>query len=117
MGIPYFSPSAANLSISAATPNICTGIIAFVRGVTSFSAEAASRLSVSSSSPKTGTASQATIASTVAMKVKGEVMTSSPGFIQIPLSAVISAAVPLESASAYFDPVSRFAFSSKSSAL
>ena len=83
----------------------------------SLSAEAASRLSVSSISPNTGTASQATIASTVAMKVNGEVMISSPGLMPIPLSAVISAAVPLESASAYFEPVSALAFSSKSSAL
>ena len=102
--------------MSAATPNMCTGIIAFVRGVMSFSADAASSDRVSSSSPSTGTASQATIASIVAMKVKGVVITSSPGFTPMPLSAVISAAVPLETASAYFEPVISLAAASNSSA-
>ena len=94
---------------------MCTGMIALVFGVMSFSTEAGERLSVSSMSPRIGTASQATMASMDAMNVNGVVMTSSPGLMPIPLSATMSAAVPLESASAYFAPVIAFALSSNSS--
>ncbi len=69
--------------------------MAFVRWVTAASTAAGSRLYVSGSiSAKTGVAPVAEIASALAMKVKGVVITSSPGPIPKARSTSSMAAVP-----------------------
>jgi hypothetical protein len=81
-------------------------MIARVRGVIAASIRAASMFAVSSStSTSTGFAPRSTIISAVAMKVNGVVMTSSPGSIPSPISAISSASVPDATLTQWRDPV------------
>ena len=73
--------------MSAAPPNMCTGMTALVRWVMQSAAEQGSRFRLSSISPSTGTAPHSRMASTLAMKVKGVVTTSSPGPMPMALRA------------------------------
>ncbi len=67
-------------SMSHGWPKRCTGMIAFVLGVIAPAILSASMRAVSSrTSTSTGFAPVMAIASAVAMKVLGTVMTSSPG--------------------------------------
>ena len=71
-------------------------MIALVRGVIAASSNAASMFAVSgSTSTNTGLAPTSAMTSAVATKVKGEVMTSSPGPISRAIRAISSASVPL----------------------
>ena len=71
-------------------------MMARVRGVIAASISDASMLQVSGSmSTNTGLPPSSTIISAVAAKVKGVVMTSSPGFRSSAISAISSASVPL----------------------
>ena len=65
-------------------------------------------------STKTGMAPNKAMDSAVEIKVKGLVMTSSPGFIPIAIIANSNASVPLEQAMACFAPVKAERFSSSS---
>ena len=68
-------------SMSAQTPKMCTGSRPTVRGVIAAAMASGSMLKVSGSmSTKTGTPPSRLMAPAVAKKVKGVVMTSSPGF-------------------------------------
>src|SRR5581483_6588355 len=99
------TPSAHNGSRSAGWPYRWTGMIAFVRGVTSSATRAGSTLSVSgSTSAKIGVAPVCTITLAVAGHVIGVVITSSPGPIPIATSARCIAAVPDETAIACVAP-------------
>ena len=80
-------------------------MIARVRGVIARSRSRGSRLQVSgSTSTSTGFAPRSTIISTVATKVNGQVITSSPGLMSSAISAMRSASVPLAQTTACFAP-------------
>ncbi len=91
-------------SISAATPSMCTGMIAFVRSVILRSRSSGSMFSVSSTLTITGTAPASAIASAVAMNVNDWVMTSSPRPTPSAASPTRSAAVPDDTAIACGTP-------------
>ena len=81
--------------ISAGWPNKCTGTIALVFGVIAFSSFSQSMLNdLRSTSTKTGLRFNNAITSTVAAKVKFEVITSSPGFRSNDIIAICNASVP-----------------------
>ena len=93
-------------SMSATCPYRLTGMMARVRGVMRASISVASMLQVSGSmSTYTGTPPNSTITSAVAAKVNGVVMTSSPGFRPMAISAISSASVPLATATQCGAPV------------
>ena len=93
-------------SMSATWPYRPTGMMAIVRGVILASIRRASMLQVSGSmSTYTGTPPRSTIISAVAAKVKGVVMTSSPGFRSRAISAINKASVPLATVMQCFAPV------------
>ena len=92
-------------SRSAGCPDRWTGMIAFVRGVTSPATRSGSMFrSVSRTSAKTGVAPVWTITFAVAGQVIGVVITSSPGPTPSATSERCIAAVPEETASACFAP-------------
>ena len=92
-------------SRSAGWPYRWTGMIAFVRGVTSSATRSGSMFrSESRTSAKTGVAPVWTITFAVAGHVIGVVITSSPGPTPSATSARCIAAVPDETASACFAP-------------
>jgi hypothetical protein len=83
-------------SMSGTWPYRLTGISARVRGVMAASIRPASIRPVSgSTSTNTGTPPSSAITSAVAAKVKGLVMTSSPGCRSSAISAISKASVPL----------------------
>jgi len=83
-------------SMSAACPKRWTGMMPRVFGVIFSATRAGSMLKVTGSmSAKTGFAPARTMAPTVAKKVKGEVMISSPGLTCSAISAMRSASEPL----------------------
>lgn len=83
-------------SMLATWPYRLTGMMARVRGVMAASIRPASMLAVSGSmSTNTGTPPASTIISAVAAKVKGLVMTSSPGSRPSAIRQMSSASVPL----------------------
>jgi len=105
-------------AISAACPKSDTGTIALVFGVIFASIKFGSILYVLSSiSTNTGFAPKNAIISAVAIKVKGVVMISSPGFISSAIKANSSASVPLLQAIACFAPLNLARFSSSSPTL
>ena len=76
-------------------PNRCTGSTARVRAVTARSAKSGSRFMLSSStSTNTGSAPTWLMASAVAKKVNGVVITSSPGPMPRARRAMTRASVP-----------------------
>ena len=88
-------------SISAICPKRWTGITAFVFSVIAFSIFAGSMLYVSGlMSTKTGFAPRRAIEPAVAKKVKGVVITSSPGPMSSDISTERMASVPLETPTA-----------------
>ena len=83
-------------SMSAHWPYRLTGMMARVRGVMRASISVESMLQVSGSmSANTGVPPSNTIASAVAAKVNGVVITSSPGRNSSAISAISNASVPL----------------------
>src|SRR5215210_7643474 len=99
-------PSSQSGSRSQTWPARCTGRIAFVRSVTAPATSFESRLrSESRTSTKTGFAPVWTITFAVAGQVIGVVITSSRGPTSSATSARVIAAVPDETARAYFAPV------------
>ncbi len=83
-------------------------MMARVRGVMRASIAEASMLQVSgSTSTNTGLAPSSTIISAVAAKVKGVVMTSSPGPMSSAISAISSASVPLATVMQWRAPTKR----------
>ena len=92
--------------MSATWPYRLTGMMARVRSVMAASISRASILQLSGSmSTKTGLPPSSTIISAVAAKVKGVVMTSSPGFRSSAISAISSASVPLATVMQCLAPV------------
>lgn len=82
-------------SMSAGWPYSDTGRMARVRGPMRAAISAGSRLPLSgSASANTGRAPSSTMASAVAMKENGVVMTSSPGSTPSAMSEISSASVP-----------------------
>ena len=101
---PFSRATCATASMSQATPNRCTGMIALVRDVTLLPASAASRQKLGSTSANTGTALQAMTANGDAMNVTAGTMTSSPRPTPSARSATTKAAVPEVTASACVVP-------------
>ena len=96
-GRPWRAAMALIAFMSAHWPYRLTGMMARVRGVIAASTNDASISAVSGSmSTKTGFAPASTMTSAVAAKLKGVVITSSPGRISSAISAISSASVPLE---------------------
>jgi hypothetical protein len=94
--MPWRAAMALSAAMSATWPYRLTGMSAFVRGVIFASTRAASMLQVSgSTSTNTGLAPSSTMVSAVAAKVKGVVMTSSPGRMPSAIIEISSASVPL----------------------
>jgi hypothetical protein len=92
--------------MSATWPYRLTGMIALVRVVMADSSNLASRLQLSGSmSTNTGRAPSSTITSTVAAKVKGVVITSSPAPTPSAISEISSASVPLATVTQCATPV------------
>jgi hypothetical protein len=93
-------------SMSQGHPARCTQMTARVWRVTACAMVRAERLPLSgSTSAKTGVAPALTTQDTLAMKVRGVTMTSSPGPMSIALSTASSASVPLPSDTACAAPV------------
>ena len=85
--------------MAAIWPNRCTATMARVRGVTAASTAAGSMLNVAGSmSTNTGVPPALWMAPAVAKKVKGVVITSSPGWRSSALSGSSRASVPLAQA-------------------
>jgi len=84
---------------------MCTGMIAFVYGVILRATSAGSRVSVSSTSARTGMPPTAATAAADAIQVYAGTITSSPGPTPIPCRPQISAAVPDVTATARAAPM------------
>ena len=99
----FFTTNFFNLLISAENPNICTGITAlfflFIFDFKSFG----HMFKVSSIFVIIGVAPKSKIASTVAIKLKACVITSSPLLTPRALRPIFIAAVPEETHCTYFD--------------
>jgi hypothetical protein len=102
---PFSLQSASSAPRSAMAPHMWTGITARVRGVTAARADDGESVSVSSTSASTGVAPTESTASKLATKVKVGMTTSSPEPTPRAASAVVSAAVPLETSWACAAPV------------
>ena len=103
-GSPCSSATAFSSSIRAGFPIICTTMIAFVCGVIFARTSSASRLNVRSISASTGIPRAYTIDEMLAINVNPGTITSSPGPIPSPASAVNNADVPEFTATPYFTP-------------
>ena len=103
---PWRVATALMAAMSATCPYRLTGMMARVFAVTLASISDASTLQVSGSmSTNTGFAPSSTMVSAVAAKVKGVVMTSSPGPMPSAIRAIKSASVPLATVMQCLAPV------------